>query len=153
MDLEDLGWPIAIILVVTLLLILHLAYLKDKLTAHSYEDYIQCVRRRAFKQEIIEDMKKYGLSENNQADTEHYVNKILMNDFKGERSSFKKLSHAAIENGIRGALFGIVTGVGTALSGALLFGTIPVYVMWAKDMADADDHLLGSADHLQDSIN
>lgn len=146
MDLEELGWPLAIILVVILLLILHLAYVKDQLVAHSYEDYITCVRMKAFKNEIIEDMKKYGLSHSNEEHLEHYINHVLMNDLKSERSSFKKLSHAVVENSIRGALFGVVTGIGTALSGALLFGTIPVYIMWAKENADADDHLID--DHL-----
>lgn len=142
MDLEELGWPLAIILVVVLLLILHLAYVKDKLTAESYEDYIQCARLKAFKNEIIEDMKKYGLSQHNNAHVIHYIDNILMNELKNERSSFKKLTYSVVENSIRGALFGVVTGIGTALSGALLFGTIPAYIMWAKELAETDDHLI-----------
>lgn len=142
MDLADLGWPIVVILVIVLLLILHLAYVKDKLVAQSYEDYIQCARLKAFKNEVIDDMKKYGLSQHNNEHIEHYISHILMNDLKNERSSFKKLSYSVVENSIRGALFGVVTGIGTALSGALLFGTIPAYVMFAKDITEPDDHLM-----------
>lgn len=138
----DLKVSIAVILIVVFLLILYLAHKKDLLLLDRYHKNIDCCHRGNPDEEVCKDIEGHGLDPKNADHVHHYKSKILYGKLSEEKSTLKKLSINSIENGIRGSLFGAVTGIASAMSGAVLFATIPTAISWGREICEPYDKLI-----------
>jgi hypothetical protein len=139
---NNLKISIAVVLIIVFLLILYLAHKKDLLILNRYHKHIDCCHHHNPDEEVCKDMENHKLDPKNPEHLEHYKSKILYNKLSEEKSSLKKLSINSVENGIRGSLFGAVTGMASAMSGAVLFATIPTAIAWGREMAEPYDLLV-----------
>lgn len=150
--LQNIYTGIIIGVIIILMFCFYVSWSRDVVLLERYEKKMKLLKiggadqnaqeYQAFKSELIEDMKRYNISQSDQNALRQLTNKIVFEELAGQKSIFKKVLNASFYGLLQGGATGFITGgFPGALGGALVFGTVSPIIKTYQEFNPCDESL------------